>query len=599
MAFTPDQVRADIELFGDRTRQYVFISSASAYQTPPARMPVTESTPLRNPFWQYSRDKIACEALLVAAYRECGFPATIVRPSHTYDQTLVPFHGGWTVPGRLLAGKPVIVHGDGTSLWTMTHHDDFARAFVPLLGHPRTLGEAIHITSDDVLTWNQIADTLAAALGVTARVVHVPSDAIAAADPEWGAGLLGDKAHSMVFDNAKIRSLVPGWRAVIPFEQGVREIARWYLADPAPAGHRRRPGRGDGQARRGLERLLSTATDVLAAARALADDVLFPDAMRVDRLDVLPVAHLDALAAAGLYGAPAPAEAGGLGLDLRQVSAVAEELASGCLATAFVWVQHFRLLMTLATGGAPAALRDRWLASACRGTTRGGIALAGLMPGPVMLRAEVADGGWRLDGAAPWVTGWGLIDLLLVVARGPGDTVVTLIMDATAQPGLTVTASGWRRSTPASRSGSASMASGSRRPVSPVRSPSTRPPARSPQRCGSTGRSRLAWPGGPAGCSNPVRLTASWPSAGNASTPRSRPMPPRWRWPGRRSRNWPSAPRRRWPSGTAATRSRPTPTPSGWPARRCSCWYSGRARRSKLRCCASSAQRPASAAAAG
>jgi nucleoside-diphosphate-sugar epimerase len=233
VAFTPDQVRADIELFGGRTRQYVFISSASAYQTPPARMPVTESTPLRNPFWQYSRDKIACEDLLAAAYRELGFPATIVRPSHTYDQTLVPFHGGWTVLGRLLAGKPVIVHGDGTSLWTMTHHDDFARAFVPLLGHPRTLGEAIHITSDDVLTWNQIADTLAAALGVTARVVHVPSDAIAAADPEWGAGLLGDKAHSMVFDNAKIRSLVPGWRAVIPFEQGVREIADWYLSDPA------------------------------------------------------------------------------------------------------------------------------------------------------------------------------------------------------------------------------------------------------------------------------------------------------------------------------------------------------------------------------
>ncbi len=233
VAFTPEQVRADIELFGGRTRQYVFISSASAYQKPPARMPVTESTPLRNPFWQYSRDKIACEDLLAAAYRELGFPATIVRPSHTYDQTLVPFHGGWTVLGRLLAGKPVIVHGDGTSLWTMTHHDDFARAFVPLLGHPRTLGEAIHITSDDVLTWNQIADTLAAALGVTARVVHVPSDAIAAADPEWGAGLLGDKAHSMVFDNAKIRSLVPGWRAVIPFEQGVREIADWYLSDPA------------------------------------------------------------------------------------------------------------------------------------------------------------------------------------------------------------------------------------------------------------------------------------------------------------------------------------------------------------------------------
>jgi nucleoside-diphosphate-sugar epimerase len=233
VAFLPGHVRADLDLFRGRTGQYVFISSASAYQTPPARMPVTESTPLRNPYWQYSRDKIACEDLLVAAYRKEGFPATIVRPSHTYDQTLVPFDGGWTVLGRMLAGKPVIVHGDGTSLWTLTHHDDFARAFVPLLGHPRTIGEAIHITSDDVLTWDQIARSLAAALGVTARLVHVPSDAIAAAEPDWGAGLLGDKAHSMVFDNAKVRSIVPGWRAVIPFEQGAREIVEWYLADPA------------------------------------------------------------------------------------------------------------------------------------------------------------------------------------------------------------------------------------------------------------------------------------------------------------------------------------------------------------------------------
>ncbi len=233
VALTSGQVQADLDLFGGRTGQYVFISSASAYQTPPARIPVTESTPLRNPFWQYSRDKIACEDLLVGAYRDRGFPATIVRPSHTYDQTLVPFGGGWTVLGRMLAGKPVIVHGDGTSLWTMTHHDDFARAFVPLLGHPRTLGEAFHITSDDVLTWNQIAQTLAAALGVTARLVHVPSDAIAAAAPDWGAGLLGDKAHSMVFDNAKLRRVVPGWHAVIPFEQGARQIVDWYLADPA------------------------------------------------------------------------------------------------------------------------------------------------------------------------------------------------------------------------------------------------------------------------------------------------------------------------------------------------------------------------------
>ena len=233
VAFTPDQVRTDIELFSGRTGQYVFISSASAYQTPPARVPVTESTPLRNPFWAYSRGKIACEDLLVAAYREQGFPATIVRPSHTYDQTTVPFDGRWTVLGRMLAGKPVIVHGDGTSLWTLTHNEDFARAFVPLLAHPRTLGDAIQITSDDVLTWNQIAEALAAALGVSARVVHVPSDAIAAADPDWGAGLLGDKAHSMIFDNAKVRGLVPGWRAVIPFEQGAREIADWYRADPA------------------------------------------------------------------------------------------------------------------------------------------------------------------------------------------------------------------------------------------------------------------------------------------------------------------------------------------------------------------------------
>jgi nucleoside-diphosphate-sugar epimerase len=233
VAFTPEQVRTDIGLFVGRTGQYVFISSASAYQTPPARLPVTESTPLRNPYWQYSRDKIACEDVLVAAYRERGFPVTIVRPSHTYDRTLVPFDGGWTVLGRMLAGKPVIVHGDGTSLWTLTHHEDFAQAFVPLLGQPRVLGEAVHITSDEVLTWNQIAETLAAALGVTARVVHVPSDVIAAADPQWGAGLLGDKAHSMVFDNAKVRALVPGWHAVIPFARGAREIADWYLADPA------------------------------------------------------------------------------------------------------------------------------------------------------------------------------------------------------------------------------------------------------------------------------------------------------------------------------------------------------------------------------
>jgi nucleoside-diphosphate-sugar epimerase len=233
VAFTPEHVQADIELFRGRTGQYVFISSASAYQTPPSRVPVTESTPLRNPYWQYSRDKIACESLLTEAYREQNFPATIVRPSHTYDQTSIPFDGKWTALARMRAGKEVVVHGDGTSLWTLTHHVDFARGFVPLLAHPRTVGDAFHITSDDVLTWDQIAHSLAAALGVTPRIVHVPSDAIAAADPEWGSGLIGDKAHSMVFDNSKLRTVVPDFCATIPFEQGAREIVGWHDEDPA------------------------------------------------------------------------------------------------------------------------------------------------------------------------------------------------------------------------------------------------------------------------------------------------------------------------------------------------------------------------------
>jgi nucleoside-diphosphate-sugar epimerase len=232
VAFAPEQVRADVELWRGRTGQYVFISSASAYQTPPGRLPVLESTPLRNPFWQYSRNKIACEDVLVTAYRDEGFPATVVRPSHTYDRTLVPLDGGWTAVERMRQGKPVVVHGDGTSLWTLTHHTDFAKGFVPLLGHPRTVGEAFHITSDDVLTWNQIVLTLGAAAGAEPHIVHVPSDAIAAADPEWGAGLLGDKAHSMVFDNSKLRSVVPDYCATVPFEQGAREIVQWHDGDP-------------------------------------------------------------------------------------------------------------------------------------------------------------------------------------------------------------------------------------------------------------------------------------------------------------------------------------------------------------------------------
>ncbi|MEV4512767.1 SDR family oxidoreductase [Dactylosporangium sp. NPDC049525] len=233
VAFTPEHVHTDFELFRGRTGQYVFISSASAYQTPPARLPVVESSPLRNPFWQYSRDKIACEDLLVQVYRDKGFPATIVRPSHTYDRTLVPFDGGWTAMARMRQGREVVIHGDGTSLWTLTHHEDFAKGFVPLLGHPRAVGDVFQITSDDVLTWNQIAEHMAAALGVQAKLVHVPSDAIAAADPEWGAGLLGDKAHSMVFDNSKLRALVPDYVATIPFHVGAREIVAWFDEDPS------------------------------------------------------------------------------------------------------------------------------------------------------------------------------------------------------------------------------------------------------------------------------------------------------------------------------------------------------------------------------
>ncbi|MEJ3406042.1 SDR family oxidoreductase [Rathayibacter sp. YIM 133350] len=230
LAFTPEHVAADVEVFENRTAQYVFISSASAYQTPPARMPVTESTPLRNPFWQYSRDKIACEDLLVAAYRDRGFPATIIRPSHTYDQTLLPTLGGWTDIARMRAGKPVIVHGDGTTQWTITHVRDFAVAFVGLLANPLAIGDTFHITGDHAPTWNEIYRWLGEAAGAEAEIVHVPSESIAAADPELGAGLLGDKAHSMVFDNSKVKALVPEFHTTVPFWEGARELIAWYDA---------------------------------------------------------------------------------------------------------------------------------------------------------------------------------------------------------------------------------------------------------------------------------------------------------------------------------------------------------------------------------
>ncbi len=233
ITFTPDQVQADIELFRERTAQYIFISSASAYQTPPASLPVTESTPLDNPFWTYSRNKIACESLLVQAYRDFKFPMTIVRPSHTYDQTMLPFTGRYTVINRMRQGKKVIVHGDGTSVWVLTHHKDFAKGFVGLIGNIHALGDAFHITSDELLTWNQIFTTMARAAGAEPRLVHIPSEYVAAFDPVWGAGLLGDKSHSMIFDNSKIKRVVPDYVASIPFSQGAREIMAWFDADPA------------------------------------------------------------------------------------------------------------------------------------------------------------------------------------------------------------------------------------------------------------------------------------------------------------------------------------------------------------------------------
>ncbi|MBN1995444.1 MAG: SDR family oxidoreductase [Anaerolineae bacterium] len=232
IAFVPEHIETDLELFRGRTGQYVFISSASAYQTPPTSLPVTESTPLDNPYWEYSRNKIACEESLVQAYRAEKFPITIVRPSHTYDQTKIPT-GGYTTIDRMRRGKKVIVHGDGSSLWVLTHHQDFAKGFVGLLGNFHAIGEAFHITSDEVLTWNQIHQILARAAGVEAKLVHIPSECIAAYDPEWGASLLGDKTNSMIFDNTKIKRLVPDFSATIPFSRGAEEIMAWHDADPA------------------------------------------------------------------------------------------------------------------------------------------------------------------------------------------------------------------------------------------------------------------------------------------------------------------------------------------------------------------------------
>ncbi len=233
IAFTPAQIETDLALFGGKVGQFIFISSASAYQKPVANLPITELTPLANPFWLYSRNKIACEERLMRAYREDGFPFTIVRPSHTYDKIAIPMQGGWTAIERMRRGLPTVVHGDGTTLWVMTHHVDFARAFHGLIGNPHAIGDTYHITSDEVLTWDQIHEIFARLLNVKPRLVHISSELINAYDPEWGMSLLGDKTHSVMFDNSKIKHAVPGWSAEIPYHQGAEEVLNWYLADPA------------------------------------------------------------------------------------------------------------------------------------------------------------------------------------------------------------------------------------------------------------------------------------------------------------------------------------------------------------------------------
>lgn len=231
VAFLPEHIDTDAELFTGRTGQYVFISSASAYQTPPATLPVTEETPLDNPFWEYSQAKIGCEQRV----RELdGLDWTIIRPSHTYDRTSLPIEGGWTAIDRMRRGLPVVVHGDGTSLWAITHTEDFAVGLVGLLGNQAALGEAFHLTSSESITWNRIYTDLASAAGVeTPDLVHVASGTIAGVHPAWGPGLVGDKAQTMIFDNSKVKALVPDFAPKIDFAEGARQMIAWHDADPS------------------------------------------------------------------------------------------------------------------------------------------------------------------------------------------------------------------------------------------------------------------------------------------------------------------------------------------------------------------------------
>jgi nucleoside-diphosphate-sugar epimerase len=235
IAYTPNDIERDLALFRGRVKQFIFISSASAYQKPPGHHVIRESTPLHNPYWEYSRNKIACEERLTRAFREEDFPATIVRPSLTYGEANFPIAvGGWgcyTLADRLRNGRPIIVHGDGSSLWVTTHAEDFALGFLGLVGNPKAVGDAFHITTDEVLTWNQIYETIAGALGVKANIVHVASDLLVKVSPALTGPLLGDKTWSVIFDNSKIKELVPGFQAAIPFREGIRRTVAWFDAD--------------------------------------------------------------------------------------------------------------------------------------------------------------------------------------------------------------------------------------------------------------------------------------------------------------------------------------------------------------------------------
>lgn len=239
VGFQPEHVRQDVRLFAGRTGQYIYVSSASAYQKPVQALPIREDTPLDNPYWAYARGKIACEEFLMEQYRQTGFPVTIVRPSHTYGERTLPLgvhgkNGSWQNLQRMLEGKPVLIHGDGTSLWTVTWNEDFARGFVGLMGNPAAVGEAFHITSDESVTWNQIYGAAAEILGVELKACHVSAHLLAELDPPYDCrgSLLGDKANTVVFDNSKLKQAVPGFCAEISMREGLERAIRYQQAHP-------------------------------------------------------------------------------------------------------------------------------------------------------------------------------------------------------------------------------------------------------------------------------------------------------------------------------------------------------------------------------